>query len=82
MREKMRDRSDALKREALAACYAYRDPRLGLLPKILLALVAAYLASPIDLIPDFIPFFGLVDDLVILAGAVWLAKKNDTRFRP
>ncbi len=59
----------------MAICYAYRDPRLGLWPKILLALVVVYLASPIDLIPDFIPVLGLVDDLVILAGAVWLAHR-------
>ncbi len=75
MRERIRERSGALKREAMAVIYAYRDPRLGLWPKIILWLAAACLASPIDLIPDCIPVLGLLDDLVVLAGAVWLARR-------
>lgn len=43
------------------------------LPKLLAALVAAYAFSPIDLIPDFIPVLGLVDELLLLPGLIWLA---------
>ncbi len=62
----------ALKRDALTLWLAARDPRVRLLPKILAAAVAAYAFSPIDLIPDFIPVLGLVDDLLIVPVGVWL----------
>ena len=47
-----------------------RDPRVPGKRRLAMAVVAAYVASPIDLIPDFIPVLGTVDDLVILAFAV------------
>jgi uncharacterized membrane protein YkvA (DUF1232 family) len=43
------------------------DPRLPRAAKIALAAAALYLVSPVDLLPDFIPFFGYVDDLVLAA---------------
>ena len=52
-----------------------RDPRTPLLPKILLGLAIGYFVLPIDLIPDFIPFFGQLDDLVIVPVLVVLALK-------
>ena len=45
-----------------------QDPRTGLLPRILGVLVLAYALSPFDLIPDFIPILGLLDDLLLLPG--------------
>lgn len=55
---------------------ALADPRTGWLARLVLVLVLAYALSPIDLIPDFIPVIGLLDDLVIvpagLALAMWL----------
>lgn len=69
-----------LKRQVLALHYANQDPRTGLLPRIFILLALAYALSPIDLIPDFIPVLGLVDDLLILPGllllAMWLIPKD------
>ena len=45
-----------------------QDPRVGFLPRMLTFLALAYALSPLDLIPDFIPVLGLVDDLIILPG--------------
>ena len=60
------ERVRALKREAIALYFAARDPRTPLVAKVLAAVVVAYALSPIDLIPDFIPVIGLLDDLVLL----------------
>ncbi|WP_442975402.1 YkvA family protein, partial [Salmonella enterica] len=46
-----------------------------MLPKVLCAIVVAYALSPIDLIPDFIPILGFVDDALLLPGLMWLAIK-------
>lgn len=59
-------RLHALKRETMALYFAARDPRTPLVAKLLAAVVVAYALSPIDLIPDFIPVIGLLDDLVLL----------------
>ncbi|KAG1657509.1 hypothetical protein FOA52_003746 [Chlamydomonas sp. UWO 241] len=63
----------ALKRDVLALYYAVHDERTPLLAKILPWVVVAYAVSPIDLIPDFIPVIGLLDDLLLLPGMIWLA---------
>ena len=47
-----------------------RDPRVALTDKLLVAGAIAYIVMPIDLIPDFIPFFGEIDDLYILILAL------------
>lgn len=62
----------AVKRDALATWLAGRDPRTPRLAKALAVAVAAYALSPIDLIPDFIPVLGLLDDLVLLPLGVAL----------
>lgn len=54
---------------------ASRDPRTPLTAKLLLILVVAYALSPIDLIPDFIPLLGYLDDLLLLPLGIWLAIK-------
>jgi uncharacterized membrane protein YkvA (DUF1232 family) len=56
----------ALKREALVVYFAARDPRLPWHVRMLAMAIAAYALSPIDLIPDFIPVLGLLDDLVLV----------------
>ena len=63
----------ALKREALALYYAARDPRTPWYAKLIAGAIVAYALSPIDLIPDFIPVLGLLDELLLLPGAIWLA---------
>lgn len=56
----------AARRDALAVWLAARDPRTPWYAKALAFAVAAYAFSPIDLIPDFIPVLGLLDDLILL----------------
>jgi uncharacterized membrane protein YkvA (DUF1232 family) len=59
-----------VKRDALALYLAARDPRVPWYAKALAAATAAYALSPIDLIPDFIPVIGYLDDLIILPVAI------------
>ena len=61
-----------LKRDSHALYLAARDPRTPWHAKALAAAVAAYALSPIDLIPDFIPVIGYLDDLIIVPLGVWL----------
>lgn len=55
-----------IKRDVLAVWIAARDPRTPVLAKVLALLVAAYALSPIDLIPDFIPVLGYLDDVILV----------------
>ena len=61
-----RKRVRALKFEVVALAIALRDPRTPVAARLLIMLVLAYALSPIDLIPDFIPVLGLLDDLVLV----------------
>ena len=54
-----------LKKETHALYHAYRDPRVPWYAKLLAIFVVAHTLSPIDLIPDFIPVLGYLDDLII-----------------
>jgi uncharacterized membrane protein YkvA (DUF1232 family) len=65
----------ALKREALVVYFAARDPRLPWHVRMLAMAIAAYALSPIDLIPDFIPVLGLLDDLVLVPLGIALVLK-------
>ena len=62
----LKDKARALKRETTALWFALRDPRTPWPARVAGALVVAYALSPIDLIPDFIPVLGLLDDLILL----------------
>jgi uncharacterized membrane protein YkvA (DUF1232 family) len=73
MLEQLKTRARALKKEVLAVYLAARDPRTPWYAKGLVLLVVAYSLSPIDLIPDFIPILGYLDDLIIVPGGIWLA---------
>ena len=68
-----RERLGDLERDALALYYAYRDPRTPWLARGWAALVAAYALSPIDLIPDFVPVLGYLDDLVLVPLGIVVA---------
>jgi uncharacterized membrane protein YkvA (DUF1232 family) len=59
----------------MALWYALRHPRTPLAAKLVAALVVGYALSPIDLIPDFIPVLGLLDDLVLLPLGIALCLK-------
>ncbi len=65
----------ALKAELYAVSRAARDPRTPRIARVIAILLVAYAASPIDLIPDFIPIFGMVDDLIILPLGIALVLK-------
>lgn len=64
-----------IRTEAHAVWLAARDPRTPLYAKLFGLLIAAYALSPIDLIPDFIPVLGLLDDVVLIPIGVWLFEK-------
>lgn len=61
--------------EAHAVWLAVRDPRTPIAAKLVGVLVAAYALSPIDLVPDFIPVLGLIDDALLIPLGVWLFEK-------
>lgn len=62
----LRQKVKQLKKEMTAIYYAYHHPKMTLLPKWFILLTLGYALSPIDLIPDFIPVLGYLDDLIIL----------------
>ena len=62
-----------LKRDVVALWIAARDPRTPIAAKVIAGAVAAYALSPIDLIPDFIPVLGYLDDLLIVPLGIWVA---------
>ncbi|WP_448663635.1 YkvA family protein [Sphingomonas sp. CJ20] len=64
-----------IRTEAHAVWLAVRDPRTPMPARIFGVLVAAYALSPIDLIPDFIPVLGLLDDVVLVPIGVWLFER-------
>ena len=66
MLARLREKASLLQRETLALYFAMRDARTPAGAKILAAVVVAYALSPIDLIPDFIPVLGFLDDLILL----------------
>jgi len=71
----LKRRARELKAEVLALYLAARHPRTPWYAKVFLVAIVAYALSPIDLIPDFIPVLGLVDDIILLPIAIVLAVK-------
>ena len=71
----VKNRLRALKNELVVLYFAYRDPQTPLYAKIFSAIVVVYALSPIDLIPDFIPVLGYLDDLIIIPLGIYLALK-------
>jgi uncharacterized membrane protein YkvA (DUF1232 family) len=70
-----KQKAHELKVQTLALYFACRDPRVPWYAKALAALVTAYALSPIDLIPDFIPILGYLDDLVLVPLGIYLAMR-------
>jgi uncharacterized membrane protein YkvA (DUF1232 family) len=73
--DQLKQKASHLKRETTALYFAYRDPRTPWYARAFSALVVAYLFSPIDLIPDFIPILGYLDDLILVPLGITLALK-------
>jgi uncharacterized membrane protein YkvA (DUF1232 family) len=61
-----------VKRDGVTLWFACRDPRTPRVAKALAFFVVAYALSPIDLVPDFIPVLGLLDEALLLPGLIWL----------
>ena len=68
--DRLKQWARSLKRDAVALYLAARDPRVPWYVKALAGAIAAYALSPIDLIPDFIPVLGYLDELVLLPLAI------------
>lgn len=64
--KKLTDKAKALKTEVIAIYLSMKDSRTPVVAKVLIVLTISYAFSPIDLIPDFIPILGYLDDLIIL----------------
>ena len=71
-RRKLEDAARRAKRDGVALYLAARDPRVSWTVKAFALMVGAYVLSPIDLIPDFIPVLGFLDELILLPLAVLL----------
>jgi uncharacterized membrane protein YkvA (DUF1232 family) len=71
--ERLKTHARVLKQDVYALYLAYCDPRTPWYAKAFAGLVAAYAFSPIDLIPDFIPVLGYLDDLVLVPLGIALA---------
>jgi uncharacterized membrane protein YkvA (DUF1232 family) len=73
MLDGLKQRARRLKAELYALYLAYRDPRVPWYARLFAASVVAYAISPIDLIPDFIPVLGYLDDLILVPLGIVLA---------
>jgi len=72
---KLKNISKIIKQEVSLYRKVLKDPRTPLIPKILLFLAVGYLFLPFDLVPDFIPVFGQIDDIIIVPLLVYIAVK-------
>ena len=71
--DRIRSWARKVKRDAMTLWFASKHPRTPWQAKALSVFVVAYALSPIDLIPDFIPVIGYLDDALLLPGLIWLA---------
>lgn len=70
---RLKEWARSLKRDVLTLWFCIRDPEMPLAAKLVAALVVGYALSPIDLIPDFIPVLGYLDDVILVPLGVWAA---------
>ena len=70
-----KERADKMKRDVPAVFLALKDKRTSIFARILAGITVAYALSPIDLIPDFIPVLGYLDDVIILPALIVLTVK-------
>jgi uncharacterized membrane protein YkvA (DUF1232 family) len=75
MWDKLTRWAKALEQEGLTLWFCCRHPDMPWLPKLLALLVVGYFLSPIDLIPDFIPVLGYLDELILLPISIYLILK-------
>jgi uncharacterized membrane protein YkvA (DUF1232 family) len=72
-RKRLREIAHSLRQHLALYTAIYRDPRTPWLARCLLGAALAYLALPFDLIPDFLPVIGHLDDVLIIPGLIFLA---------
>ena len=72
---KLKERAKRLKTDIPAVFLALKDKRTPWYAKIIAAIIVVYALSPIDLIPDFIPLLGILDDIIILPALIALCVK-------
>jgi len=70
-----KEKAKQLKTDTYALYLAYKDPRIPWYAKVFIAIIVGYALSPIDLIPDFIPVLGFLDDLIIIPAGISLSLK-------
>jgi uncharacterized membrane protein YkvA (DUF1232 family) len=75
MLDNLKKRAGNIKQNVFILSLAYRDPRVPWYAKVFALLVVAYAFSPIDLIPDFIPVLGYLDDVIIVPVGIAMAMK-------
>lgn len=75
MLQRLENKLNSLKQNTYILYLVYKDKRIGFWRKAFLGLVIGYLFSPIDLIPDFIPIIGYLDDLIIVPIGIVIALK-------
>ena len=73
--KKLKDNAKKLKNEIVIILLAFKDKRTPIIAKIIIGLTVSYALSPIDLIPDFIPVLGYLDDIIILPLLIILSIK-------
>lgn len=72
----LKTRAHQLKQQTLTVYFAARDPRTPFWVRLLAMLVTAYALSPIDLIPDFIPVIGFLDDIILIPLGLAVVIRN------
>ncbi|MBJ8477811.1 DUF1232 domain-containing protein [Acinetobacter pittii] len=76
--QSLKEWAKRLKKQIIMLWFASKHPQMPWFPKFIAVVAVAYAFSPIDLIPDFIPILGLLDEAIILPMLIWLA----VRFTP
>jgi len=71
--DSLKTKAAIIKAELAVLYYAYRNPAMPLAPKLVILFTIGYALSPIDLIPDFIPVIGYLDDLILIPVLIKLA---------
>ena len=72
---KIKQWASHLKQEVMTLWFAYRDPECPFITRLLIGFIVFYALSPIDLIPDFIPILGYLDEMILLPVFITLAIK-------
>jgi len=80
MLQQISDWAKRIKQQVLLLWTAYQHPECPAYVKVLIGLIVLYALSPLDLIPDFIPVFGQLDDILILGYLIKAANKEIERF--